>query len=64
MYATQTGVQLHTTKRVVFFAKGIVTTVMEEFQLDKITSLQYTTGMLMGDITILRPATRQKSRRR
>ena len=52
MYANQTGVLLHTTKRIIFFAKGIVSTAMEEFPLDKITSLQYTTGMLTGDVTI------------
>lgn len=51
-YANQTGVLLHTTRRVVFFAKGIVSSTMEEFPLDKITSLQYTTGMLTGEIAI------------
>ena len=52
VYANQTGVVLHTTNRVIFFAKGIVSTTLEEFQLDQITSIQYTTNMLTGEITI------------
>jgi hypothetical protein len=51
-YATQTGVLLHTSARVIFFAKGIVTTVVEEFPLEKIVSIQYSTGIMLGDLTI------------
>lgn len=47
-----TGVLLHTTGRVIFLAKGITTTVVEEFPLDKITSTQYSTGFLTGSIII------------
>jgi hypothetical protein len=51
-YANQTGVLLRTTTRVIFFAKGIVSTKVEEFPLDKLTSVQYSTGLMLGDITI------------
>jgi hypothetical protein len=37
---------------VIFLAKGITTTVVEEFPLDKITSTQYSTGFLTGSIII------------
>jgi hypothetical protein len=51
-YGNQTGVLLRTTTRLIFFAKGLVSTKVEEFPLDKVTSVQYTTGMLLGDVTI------------
>lgn len=51
-YANQTGLLIRTTKRVMFFAKGLVTTKVEEFSLDKITSVQYTTGLMLGEITL------------
>lgn len=51
-YANQTGLLVRTTKRVMFFAKGLVSTKVEEFSLDKVTSVQYTTGLMLGDITV------------
>jgi hypothetical protein len=51
-YGNQTGVLLRSTARVLFFAKGIVSTKVEEFALDKITSVQYSTGLMLGDVTI------------
>ena len=52
VYGNQTGLLIRTTKRVLYFAKGIVSTKVEEFPLDKITSVQYVTGLMTGDVTI------------
>ena len=51
-YANQTGVLLRTTTRLLFFGKGIISTKVEEFPLDKLTSVQYSTGLLMGEVAI------------
>jgi hypothetical protein len=46
------GILVRTTTRLVFFAKGFVSTKVEEFPLDKITSVQYTTGWVYGEVTV------------
>jgi hypothetical protein len=51
-YANQTGVLLRTSARLIFFGKGIVSRRVEEFPLDKVTSVQYSTGLLLGDVII------------
>jgi hypothetical protein len=51
-YSNQTGVLLRTTTRLIFFGKGLVSTKVEEFPLDKVSSVQYSTGMLLGELTI------------
>jgi hypothetical protein len=51
-YANQTGVLVRTTMRLIFFGKGLISTKVEEFPLDKVTSVQYTTGLMLGDLTI------------
>ena len=51
-YASQTGVLLATDRRMIFLAKGWVTLKVEDFPLEKISSVQYETGLLTGTITI------------
>jgi hypothetical protein len=60
-YGKQTGVLLRTTSRLIFFGKGIISAKVEEFPLDKLTSVQYSTGLMLGDVTILLRAIRPKS---
>lgn len=53
MYNNGSGVLVATNKRLVFLDKGLLFGLkVEDFPYDKITSIQYETGMLMGEITI------------
>jgi len=53
MYNNGNGVLVATNKRLVFVDKGLMFGLkVEDFPYDKITSIQYETGMLMGEITI------------
>jgi Bacterial PH domain/Short C-terminal domain len=47
-----TGVLVATNKRLVFVDKGMMKLRVEDFPYDKITSIQYKTGMMMGELTI------------
>jgi Bacterial PH domain/Short C-terminal domain len=52
-YAKGNGVLVATNKRLVFIDKGLIYGLrVEDFPYDKISSIQYSTGMLLGKITI------------
>lgn len=51
-YNNGSGILVATNKRLVFVDKGIMSLKVEDFPYDKITSIQYSTGMLMGGIDI------------
>jgi hypothetical protein len=52
-YNNGTGVLVATQKRLLFVDKGMLGGLkVEDVPLDKITSLQYSTGLLMGEITV------------
>lgn len=52
-YNSKIGVLFATTKRLIFVDKGLLFGLkVEDFPYDKITSIQYETGMFMGKITI------------
>ena len=51
-YEGRMGVLVATNKRLVFVDKGIVRVRVEDFPYDKITSIQYETGWVMGTVTI------------
>jgi hypothetical protein len=52
-YNNGNGILVATQKRLVFVDKGIFYGLkVEDFPLDKISSIQYETGMLLGSITI------------
>jgi hypothetical protein len=51
-YNNGSGILVATNKRLVFVDKGIMSLKVEDFPYDKITSIQYNTGMLMGGIDI------------
>jgi len=51
-YGGSSGVLVATNKRLVFVDKGIAKLRVEDFPYDKVTSIQYKTGLLMGTITI------------
>ena len=53
VYGNGMGILCSTNKRLVFVDKGMLYGLkVEDFPYDKITSIQYETGMLMGKITI------------
>ena len=51
-YENGNGVLVATNKRLMFVDKGITKLRVEDFPYDKISSIQYKTGMMMGTITI------------
>src|SRR5665647_2412271 len=51
-YEKGTGILVATNKRLIFLDKGLVGLRVEDFPYDKITSLQYKTGFVLGEITV------------
>lgn len=51
-YAGHAGLLVASNKRVIFIDKGFVRLRVEDFPYDKITSLQYKTGLLFGEISV------------
>jgi Bacterial PH domain/Short C-terminal domain len=52
-YAKGNGILVATNKRLIFIDKGLMYGLrVEDFPYDKISSIQYSTGMLLGKITI------------
>jgi len=52
-YENGTGLLVATDRRLLFINKGMVSLKVEDFGYDKITSLQYKTGMMFGEIDVL-----------
>ncbi len=53
LYGKGQGILVATNKRLIFLDKGMVGNLrMEDFAYDKITSVQFDTGMIMGKITL------------
>jgi hypothetical protein len=52
MYGEGLGVLVATNKRLVFVDKGMLRMRVEDFPYDRISSIEYTTGMLMGSVII------------
>lgn len=52
MYNNASGLLVATNKRLIFIDKGLFSLKVEDFPYDKITSIQYSTGLLMGAIEI------------
>jgi hypothetical protein len=53
MYNNGIGILVATNKRLVFADKGLVFGLrVEDFPYDKISSIQYSTGLLLGKLTI------------
>ncbi|HOV79342.1 MAG TPA: PH domain-containing protein [Bacillota bacterium] len=51
-YNNGMGILVATNKRLIFIDKGIFSLKVEDFPYDKISSIQYSTGMLSGEIDI------------
>lgn len=51
-YKLDIGLLVATNKRVIFISKTLFSLKVEDFAYDKITSTQYSTGMIFGDIVI------------
>lgn len=51
-YNSRIGLLVATDRRLVFVDKGFVSLKVEDFPYDKISSIQYQTGWLFGEITI------------
>ncbi len=47
-----TGILVATNKRLIFIVKGLLRLRVEDFPYDKISSIQYEKGIMMGKITI------------
>ncbi|EFU69158.1 phage protein [Aliarcobacter butzleri JV22] len=52
MYKNGIGLLVATNKRLIFVNKSIFSLKVEDFGYDKITSIEYKKGLLMGEITI------------
>ena len=52
-YSGGTGILVATDRRLVFIDKGMIYGLkVEDFPYDKLSSIQYSTGLLLGDITV------------
>lgn len=51
-YGKGNGVLVLTDRRVLFYFKGVVSTQTEDFPLDKISSIDYKSGLLLGEISV------------
>lgn len=51
-YSDQEGLLVRTTTRLIFFVKGFTSSKVEEFALDKVTSVEYTAGLVLADVTV------------
>lgn len=51
-YGGGLGLLVMTDKRLIFLKEGMISSTLEDFPFDKITSIQWSTGMLMGKIQI------------
>ena len=61
-YENGNGLLVATDRRVIFVDKGLVGSRVEDFPYDKITSLQYQTGLLLGTLTIFASGNRAEIR--
>lgn len=53
MYNTSQGILIETNRRLIFIDKGIFGGLkVEDFPYDKISSIQYSTGIMFGKVTI------------
>lgn len=52
IYNNQQGILVSTDRRLIFIDKGLSHLKVEDFPLDKISSIQYETGLVFGSITI------------
>lgn len=51
-YGGGLGLLVMTDKRLIFLREGIMSSTLEDFPFDKISSIQWSSGMLLGKITI------------
>lgn len=51
-YAGGQGLVVMTDKRLIFLKEGMISSTLEDFPFDKITSIQWSSGMLSGKILI------------
>lgn len=52
VYQNKQGMLVATDKRLIFIDKGIFSLTVEDFPYDKITSIQYKTGIIFGEMMI------------
>lgn len=52
LYNNGNGLLVGTNKRLIFVDKGVFKLRVEDFPYDKLTSIQYETGLMFGEITI------------
>jgi len=51
-YNLKNGIVVATNKRAIFIDKGMMSLTVEDFPYDRVSSIEYHTGMMMGSITI------------
>lgn len=59
-YNDRSGMLVATQRRLIFLDKGWASLKVEDFPYDKITSIQYSTGMLFGEIIIFASGNKAK----
>jgi hypothetical protein len=52
VYNSHIGILVATDRRLIFVDKGMISLKVEDFPYDKVSSIQYQTGWIFGDITI------------
>lgn len=52
MYGPGTGLVVLTDRRLLFIKDGVMSKTVEDFPLDKISSVQWSSGMLMGSLIV------------
>lgn len=52
LYHNHNGILMATNKRAIFIDKGLFSLRVEDFAYDKISSIEYRTGMMMGEVDI------------
>lgn len=52
MYGNHKGIVVATDRRAIFIDKGLISLTVEDFPYERISSIEYHTGMLLGSITI------------
>ena len=57
-YESSHGLLIATNKRVIFLDKGIISFKMEDFAFDKISSIEFKSGMIWGEIVVYSSGTR------
>ena len=60
-YGSGTGIVVLTDRRLFFLKDGVMSKTSEDFPIEKISSVQWSTGMLLGKITVFASGNKARS---